>query len=95
MCLFEKFADRLIIVSTAIHNPRQQKKEKCVCGCATLCVCVFLQIRRFRRKKKKRRLLQLQTLELSWPVIFFIAYGNESGMLRRAHRPSKRQSPGV
>ena len=33
MCLFEKFADRLIIVSTAIHNPRQQKKEKCVWVC--------------------------------------------------------------
>lgn len=94
MCLFEKFADRLIIVSTAIHNPRQQKKEKCVWVCHIVRVRISTDSP-LPTQKEKRRLLQLQTLELSWPVIFFIAYGNESGMLRRAHRPSKRQSPGV
>ena len=49
-----------------------------------------------KHKKEKKEIVAVT--DRLWNYLgrsFSIAYGNESGMLRRAHRPSKRKSPGV
>lgn len=68
----------------------------CVCACvgvgAPYCACAYFYRIAASEAKKEKEIVAVTDFGTISAGSFSIAYGNESGMLRRAHRPSKRKA---